>query len=132
MTAGDFLKVPDRDIVLDADTDPFPALVNRRLSFGNRKTVTDVETRLHREDDAWLQLHMMLAEPIGTDIVNIQPKPVAGSMHIQMPVASLLDQAVDLSHQKSQIHKTFHQNMHSRVMHVLGGVSGLTLSIAAS
>ena len=58
---------------------------------------------------------MMLAEPIGTDVVNIQPEPVASSMHVQMPVASLLDQAIHLSHQQSQIHKTLHQNMHSRV-----------------
>ena len=48
MTAGDFLKVPDRDIVLDADADPLPTVINRRLSLRNCKTVTDVETGLDR------------------------------------------------------------------------------------
>ena len=45
----------DGHIVLDADADAFPAIVDLRLPLRHAEAVTDVKARFHREHHAWLQ-----------------------------------------------------------------------------
>ena len=112
----------DRHVVLDADADPLPALLDRRLPLGHRQPVADIQARLHRQHHARLQHHGVLAEAVGAHVVDIEAQPVAGAVHVQVPVGALLDDAVRLAAQQAQLQQTLHQHAHSGFMHALGGL----------
>ena len=59
----------------------------------------------------------MLPEPVGADIVHIKPKPVAGAVHVKVPVSVLLNHAINAAAQQAQLQQPFHQYAHGGVMH---------------
>ena len=59
----------------------------------------------------------MLPKPVGPDIVDIQAKPVAGAVHVEMAVSVLLNHAIDAAAQQPQLQQPFHQHAHGGVMH---------------
>ena len=101
MATGHLLTITDRHIVLDADADALPAIVDGRLSFRDRQTIADVQARLHREHHAGLQLNVMLPEAVSAHIVHIQTQPVTGAVHVEMAISPLFDQAIHIPEEQA-------------------------------
>ena len=110
-------------VVFYADANALPARINGGLALRHRQPITHVEAWLHGEHHARLQLHGVFAEPVGTHVVDIQPQPVAGAVHVQVPVGPLFDQSVHFAHQQAQLPQTLHQHPHRCAMHPLGGLA---------
>ena len=113
----------DGDIVLDADADAFPAIVDLRLTLRHAEAITDVKARLHREHHARLQRSGLLTEPISPHVMHIQSQPMAGAMHVQMPVVAPVDDSVHVPDQQAQIHQPFHKHAQGLGVNRLRGAS---------
>ena len=111
--------VGDGHVVFNPDADALPALFDGGLPLWQRQPIAHIQARLDREHHARLQLHVVLAQPIGAHIVHIQAQPVARAVHVEVAVGPLLDDSVQRTRQQAQFQQPLHQHPHSRVVHAL-------------
>ena len=113
----------DSHVILNADANALPALINGRLALRHRQPIAHIKPRLHREHHARLQLHMVFAQAVSAHIVHIQPQPMAGAVHVEVPVGPLVDQAIQIASKQTEFHQAFHQHPQGRIVHPFGGLT---------
>ena len=109
MAAVHLITITDGNIVFNPDADAFPAISDDRLPIRNREPITDVEPRLNGENHPRCEVDGVFSQPVGTDVVHIEPQSMAGAVHVEVSVGTLLDHTVNLSSQQSELQQSLHQ-----------------------
>ena len=97
------------NVVFNADADAFPAIVDWRLSLRDWQAVADIQPWLHRQDHTELKRNGLFTKSIGTDVMHIEPEPVAGAVHVEVSVITPLDDALGVASQQTKLQQSIHE-----------------------
>ena len=93
-------------VILDANANTPPLLVHRGVIRRH------IQTRLHGQRHARLQLAPLFLNAVITHVMHIQTQPMAGAVHKELSVAFRFHQLVEFPFQQAQVDQPLSQYIH--------------------